>query len=136
MFVVAPYLIPARLGSHDPLLEARQDGHRVASVVDDLGKHRRPRGHEVVQIDWAVALGRLEQKRLARLVQLADYPAAASAIETVEIGGEARQVDPVRCREEAVDRVVGDRDARYSTVTVFARLRGWSTFRPRARAMR
>ncbi len=37
-------------------------------------------------------------------------------------------------------RVAGDarvhRDRGYSTVTVFARLRGWSTFRPRSRAMR
>ena len=30
----------------------------------------------------------------------------------------------------------GKQPARYSTVTVFARLRGWSTFRPRRRAIR
>ena len=30
----------------------------------------------------------------------------------------------------------GARRWRYSTVTVFARLRGWSTFRPRSRAIR
>jgi hypothetical protein len=30
----------------------------------------------------------------------------------------------------------GRRVTRYSTVTVFARLRGWSTFRPRRRAIR
>ena len=36
--------------------------------------------------------------------------------------------------ERALARRPGRR--RYSTVTVFARLRGWSTFNPRVRAMR
>jgi hypothetical protein len=46
-------------------------------------------------------------------------------------------------RRVVVARLVGEAQAAprapaatYSTVTVFARLRGWSTFRPRRRAIR
>ncbi len=37
---------------------------------------------------------------------------------------------------DAARRAGDERDRNYSTVTVFARLRGWSTFRPLSRAIR
>jgi hypothetical protein len=59
-------------------------------------------------------------------------------VELDEFIGVVRQLQPIGGHAGPQDtrRSGGEwTDARYSTVTVFARFRGWSTFSPRARAM-
>ena len=130
------------------VVRRREDEHAlVGRPGEDLARRRDPvhlRHHDVHEhhvramleraVDGlATVLGLRDHLHARPLQRLADHPARDRVVVDDDRPKRARRLAGVLRA-----RIVGHSfsPGRYSTVTVFARLRGWSTLSPRSRAIR
>ena len=115
---------------------ARPPGMTTAAKLGRIDVRER-------HVDGARATGLLDVRVAVRL-EVVDDELDRARRRRRDVRLVARLDEPVlhEHRLEVLGRVTGEdqhlrhRRRGYSTVTVFARLRGWSTFRPRRRAIR